>query len=101
MHSDFFLIAHHEMEEEIYCFVIFMIAKYGQFYIIIGQTIASRGILFVPNENNKNYLNLHAERSLSLKKGNGHSLFVYLYGLSRCSSLGTLRCIYLSIYLLQ
>jgi hypothetical protein len=27
-----------------------MMAKYGQFYIIIGQDIASRGILFVQDE---------------------------------------------------
>ena len=39
-----FILHNFEMKEEIYCFVIFMIAKYGQFYVIIGPNIASRGI---------------------------------------------------------
>jgi hypothetical protein len=46
----FFFLRNYEMKEEIYCFMIFMIAKYRQFYIIIGQNIASCGICFVPNK---------------------------------------------------
>jgi hypothetical protein len=29
-------LRNYEMKEEIYCFVIFRIAKYGRFYIIAG-----------------------------------------------------------------
>ena len=36
------------MKEEMHCFVIFTMDDF------VSQTIASRGILFVPNENNNN-----------------------------------------------
>jgi hypothetical protein len=41
----FFLLRNYEMKEEIYCFVIFMIAKYEQFYVIIRRNNASHQIL--------------------------------------------------------
>jgi hypothetical protein len=46
------------MKEEIYRFVIIMIAKYGQFYIIIGRNNASRGIRSIPNETSLTLINL-------------------------------------------
>jgi hypothetical protein len=39
----FFFLRNYEMKEEMYCFVIFRIAKYGRFNIIIGRNIASCG----------------------------------------------------------
>jgi hypothetical protein len=33
-------LRNYEMKEEIYCFVIFMIAKYEQFYVIIRRNNA-------------------------------------------------------------
>ena len=41
----FFLLRNYEMKEEINCFVIFMIAKYEQFYVIIRRNNASHQIL--------------------------------------------------------
>jgi NAD/NADP transhydrogenase alpha subunit len=41
----FFLLHNYEMKEEIYCFVIFMIAKYEQFYVITRRNNASHQIL--------------------------------------------------------
>jgi hypothetical protein len=37
----FFILCNSEMKEEIYCFVIFMIAKYGRLYIIIVPIVES------------------------------------------------------------
>jgi hypothetical protein len=35
----FFILRNYEMKAEIYCFVNFMIAKYGIFYIIIRRRL--------------------------------------------------------------
>jgi hypothetical protein len=45
------MLRNYEMEEEIYCFIIFTIAKYGRIYIIIEREFAYHGIPFVLNEN--------------------------------------------------
>jgi hypothetical protein len=39
----YLLLRNYEMKEEIYCFVILMIAKYGRLCIIIGRNFAYHG----------------------------------------------------------
>jgi hypothetical protein len=41
----FFFLRNYEMKEGIYCFVISMIVKYEQFYVIIRRNNASRQLL--------------------------------------------------------
>ena len=44
----FYMLCDFEIEEEIYCFAQFTIAKYGRICILIGRNIPYRGIPFVP-----------------------------------------------------